>query len=265
MKKITLIGYPAGHSLSPKLFELGYMFSPQINREWKYSITEEKNIETALQLIKREKVCWANITAPFKEKIMKYVAKKNRISSKIGATNLIKIDSNGDLTSFNTDYYAAKSAIFKSLKLLGKQSRITDKKELISKTTIYIIGYGGVGKATELAAKNLGITYNIYNRTLYDNTKKIERFEKDINQNQGGIKIIFYTLPTYIPLVEKIKNLRENYFVVEPNYLSASLQSSNNYISGIEWLIEQARWGFKLITGKAPNKKEMNRVAELTK
>lgn len=256
MKKITLIGYPAGHSLSPKLFELGYLSSPNINKSWSYWITEEKNLDKALQIIKEENIHWANITAPFKEKIMRYVSKKDNISSKIGASNLINIDSNGDIISFNTDYYAAKSAIRKSIEILNRERK---------NIKVYIIGNGGAGKSAEAATKDFGLEYNIYNRTLTNNVKNLEEFENDIIENKLGISIIFYTLPTYTPIVENIKKIEGTFSVIEPNYLSPSLQDSPNYISGIEWLIEQAYEGFYLMTGVRPNKKEMVRIADLTK
>ena len=74
MKQIVVAGYPIGHSLSPimhtaALKELG------LDQEYNYGIRSilETELESFVDLIRTERLVGANVTIPYKSKIMEHM------------------------------------------------------------------------------------------------------------------------------------------------------------------------------------------------
>lgn len=273
MKKIALIGNPVSHSLSPSLFKAAY--GPQCvinNEEYLYEIVESSSVEDAMEKLRCGNYIGANVTAPYKELVMKYITHPDAISSAIGAANLILFKGD-DVFSYNTDYQAA----------------LTFAKNAEQPASIYIIGCGGVGKASVSACCNaLHPCSKVFliNRTISKAVEYAERIEaaagvkptllplndaaKAFLSDPSKNKVLFYTLPCETEFSRKIcaeakkegHIAEEKWRIVEPNYLNPSLKecagaANVTYISGLEWLIEQAVYGFLLLAGSAPNKNEM--------
>lgn len=303
MKKIALIGNPVSHSLSPQLFHLAYSTEKKVKdedcskkgerkssdivniegEEYLYEIVESAKIEKAISLLKRGKYIGANVTAPYKEQIMSYVTHPDTISQTIGAANLILFKGK-EIHSYNTDYQVA---------LKFAQKFISQEKRKVS---FAVVGCGGVGKSSILACCDAIKNY------IHNKKKSEEQFEKIIianrtssiaidyadklSANRRGIisvplnefaqiftqypigdKIVFYTLPVDEGIVKYIaKNAKKEITIIEPNYLNPAHFAPNpniNYIGGIEWLIEQAEYGFEIFTGKKPNRERMNSIVDL--
>ncbi len=292
MKKIALIGNPVSHSLSPLLFSLAYKAeaNPTIVKingdEYLYEIVESNSVEEAFEKLRRGGYIGANVTAPYKEQIMKYVTHPDAISSAIGVTNLI-LFKNSQIYSYNTDYLAA----YKIVQTILSKS--------LKNNSFYIIGCGGAGKASALACCNI-LKENcrsidipeviISNRTLSVATDFVKKIHSEtevdsvvvplnevgefLESDNSKTKIIFYTLPCSIGLKEEIERIAEKnrdaekLIIIEPNYLNPSFgrkeKNSIVYIGGLEWLIEQAVYGFDILTGTRPCKEKMGSVALLT-
>lgn len=277
MKKIALIGNPVSHSLSPLLFSLAYGGNgAQINgQRYMYEIVESSSMEDAFAKISSGEYIGANVTAPYKELVMKYVTHPSSVSEIIGAANLL-LFKDGQVHSFNTDYEAA----LRFAKSFGESA------------SFYIAGCGGAGKASALACcnalKSLGREPSVViaNRTLSCAKDYAERLKESVgaeseavslnelgslfSSDSSRVKVLFYTLPCDIGMKERIaqgNRKDEKIIVVEPNYLNPAWKKKNGivYISGLEWLIEQAVYGFEIFTGVKPSRNKMLSIAEFEK
>ncbi|MBR3302634.1 MAG: hypothetical protein IKI67_00395, partial [Bacteroidales bacterium] len=88
MKKFAIVGNPAAHSLSPKLFYAGYHLSDaqsDNSLNMSYSVLEGSNIEECIASLKEQGYSGANVTAPFKEAVMKFVTDADAVCKTIGA------------------------------------------------------------------------------------------------------------------------------------------------------------------------------------
>ncbi|TBX69998.1 shikimate dehydrogenase [Flavobacterium silvisoli] len=91
-----------------------------------------------------------NVTIPYKETIIPYLAKLSKNAAQIGAVNVIRFTKKGRLKGYNTDYYG----FMKSLEPLLQPHH---KKALI-------LGTGGAAKAVAFALDKLGILYTFVSR-----------------------------------------------------------------------------------------------------
>ena len=83
----------------------------------------------------------------------------------------------------------------------------------------------------------------------------------------GQARIIIYGLPLEIPVVESLP--LEGRVIVEPNYKDPCLKercalAGATYISGLQWLAEQAIAGYGLMTGAEPDAESIRaRISEI--
>ena len=97
-----------------------------------------------------------NVTIPYKEAVIPYLDRLDSTAQKIGAVNTIKIEENGKLVGYNTDYSGFQQSIEKFLPLRNK--------------TALILGTGGASKAIAFALENLGFQFLFVGRTEKENT-----------------------------------------------------------------------------------------------
>lgn len=235
--RFGLIGHPISHSKSPELF---YRYHPGTND--KYDLIETPDFDEAISIFKREYDA-INITAPFKERGFMVADTLERECELCGATNLLK-KVNGEIRGYNTDIYGVYRTIAKySGEALFGQSAL-------------IIGCGGAGKAAAIAMAKLGCKVTIANR----NTHKAELFAERLisigGYNQidavsidkipaiaGLYDFIIYTLPIAIDEIASVdfsgKTILEaNYR--DPHISPDMIKKTTLYISGKEWLLNQA-------------------------
>jgi shikimate dehydrogenase len=97
-----------------------------------------------------ENIKGMNVTIPYKEAVIPYLAKLNRKAKKIGAVNTIKIETDGSLTGYNTDCYGFKKSIIPYLQNHHKKA--------------LILGTGGASKAVAFVFEELNIPYKYVSR-----------------------------------------------------------------------------------------------------
>jgi len=251
MKRYGLIGFPINHSLSPSLFEAAYRDAGMT-----YDLIEAATAGEALSIFKKDYDA-VNVTAPFKEDAFRFADKPDNLSISIGASNIL-LKEKGIIKAFNSDCLAVMS-IIRGLEQKGKLENTDDK--------IVVVGCGGAGKAAAYASSLCGFTTYVFNRCF----AKAELFcsKHDMMEAHpldsltsyiSTAKLIVYTLPTYLPEVGD--HLSPKTIVLEANYRDPSLLEQcsilgTDYISGKEWLIEQALTGFRIMTGKEPDELEI--------
>ncbi|HCT94075.1 MAG: hypothetical protein A2X19_08235 [Bacteroidetes bacterium GWE2_39_28] len=246
MQKFALIGKNVSKSLSPALFSAAYPNSDQT-----YGLIESDDAAKALDIFLSHGYKGANITSPYKESFMDFSDFHDEISQKIGVTNLI-LNSNGKLTSYNTDYYGVKDPLTARGLKVGKA---------------VVAGAGGAARAAVLALKDLGMEVTVVNRTY----EKAETLAKQFNVSYQPLEqisdllknsqLLIYTIDE--PLMGLDTADFRNLTIFEANYKNPNLNSKKciEYISGKEWLVSQAIPSFMLFTGIKPDLKAMQMVA----
>ena len=136
-KLFALIGHPVEHSFSPGLHNPQLKLN-EINGRYLAFDVEPENLEAALKGISALGIMGANITVPYKEKVIPFLKSVSREAELIGAVNTL-IPKEDGFHGENTD----GRGFLESLK--------EEKGFLPEKKKIVIIGAGG-------AARGVGVT-----------------------------------------------------------------------------------------------------------
>ncbi|MBR3064427.1 MAG: hypothetical protein IKG90_02085 [Bacteroidales bacterium] len=239
-----LIGSPIAHSKSPDLFRAAY----HDNADMPYDLIETDDFEQAYArfLAGYEAV---NVTAPFKDKAFRKVDVADTIARELFAVNILK-KKDGKIYGYNSDFWALQ-------KLLGPY--VSREK----RPRVLVIGCGGAAKAAALAALKLRMSVMVANRDFqkarnfcFSGGGMIPLRLEQVPQHSASIDILIYAIPVRIDLIDILP--LEGRVVVEPNYKDPCLQSrcaeaGATYISGMDWLCEQAISGYRLMTGIDPD------------
>ena len=162
MKNYLVIGDPIEHSLSPKIHN--YWFKENnIEANYEKERISENELKNFLERLRNKEINGANITVPFKEKIIPYLDKLTDEAKVANSVNTIYL-SDDSIVGHNTDI----GGFYLSLK--SKEINFKNKKALI-------FGAGGVTPSIILGLRKLGVEeIAISNRTLEKAIKLKERF-----------------------------------------------------------------------------------------
>lgn len=266
MAKFGLFGSPISHSKSPALFSAGYGDSLHT-----YSLFETATADEAIELFRSSDILGANVTSPFKDKVMEYVTLPDRISSLLGSANVLIKDYSGadgklQIRSYNTDYYGVKNTIGE---FLSKKELLPEALQSKGISKVAVVGAGGAGKAAALAMCDAGYRVFLVNRSAGKVADFAELAGAEYVPLQESAEvlaqadIIIYSLSFLAPQLEGLD--LSGKIIFEANYANASLSpekgvSSALYIDGRYWLFHQAVPAFELFTGCTPNVLEMRKV-----
>lgn len=149
MKIYGLIGKKISYSFSAQFFTEKFE-REKISAVYKNFDLEE--IQEFPHLLRSEKnIAGFNVTIPYKEKIIPFLDSLDPVAKEIGAVNTIKIEPDGKLTGYNTDYFGFTGSIKPHLKLWHKKA--------------LILGTGGASKAIAYGLKNLDIDFKFVSRS----------------------------------------------------------------------------------------------------
>lgn len=152
MRRYGLIGYPLGHSFSKDWF--AEKFIRNAITDARYDNFPLDNIEKLIGLLAANPdIQGLNVTAPYKESVMKYLDDTDDTAQEIGAVNCIVIR-NGNLKGYNTDWSAFSESL---LELIGN-----------NRPKALLLGTGGAAKAAGYTLRRLGIDYLSVSRTSRD-------------------------------------------------------------------------------------------------
>lgn len=254
--KYGLIGYPIAHSKSPELFRAAYPDNPEMT----YDLIEEDDFEQAYRRFEKDYEA-VNVTAPFKGDAFRKVDIADTIARELYAVNILK-KKDGKIYGYNSDFWALK-------KMLAPYAQPGKR------TKVLVIGCGGAAKAAALAALKLRMSVTVANRDF----RKAREFcftgggmipvrLEQAAELAGLMDILIYTLPLRTDLVDRLP--LEGRVVVEPNYKDPCLRemceaAGATYISGMDWLGEQAVAGYQLMTGIEPDAERVKACCAQTK
>ncbi len=267
-KFIAIIGNPLEHTLSPFIHNHAFAIT---KLPYTYGIikTTTEFLPNVVSSLRNKNFRGANITIPFKEKIIPFVDVISDEAKIIGAINTI-VNNNGTLHGYNTDVDGIISSLEKY------------KKEL-HRSTVLIVGSGGAAKSViyalcqyfspkKIYLYNRSIekakSIELYFQSLFPKTslQTLSRFPDDVQR----INLIINTTPVGMkPLVDKMpipSNLvlsnKQIIFDIIYNPLQTPLlhyaqKSGAIIINGLEMFLQQAAKSFQLWTNTVFPKEEI--------
>ncbi len=166
MKQFGLIGYPLSHSFSKKYFS--EKFERASITDAQYALYELKSLlDFKVWMNSVPNLKGLNVTIPYKQDVIPFLDRLNDKAKAIGAVNVIKKESDGTYTGYNSDYYGFK------LSLEDFLGNTLPKKALV-------LGTGGASKAVIVALQDMGITYQYVSRTASGFTWGYEDLTKEL-------------------------------------------------------------------------------------
>ncbi len=163
MKTYGLIGKNISYSFSRNFFDKKFEKEQIPATYLNFDLAQAGEIKKILR--DNPEIAGLNVTIPYKQEIIPYLDALDPIAEKIGAVNTIKIEKNGNLTGYNTDYYG----FMESLKPhLQKQH-----------THALILGTGGASKAVAFALSKLNIQYKYVSRTPTSGNFRYSELKKE--------------------------------------------------------------------------------------
>ncbi len=228
MERYGLIGHPIAHSQSPRLFQAAY------GGKYPYDLIQTPLFEEAFErfLSGYEAV---NVTAPFKLEAFRKADLHSPECLLTGAANIL-LKTPGGIKAYNSDYLGLRW-------LLQREGPFEN---------VLVVGYGGAGRAAQMAACSLGHPVTVVNRS----TQKGEGVQPLSVIGQREWDLVIYTLPVDIPETAALRCGR----LLEANYRDPVLKGRippQRYVGGERWLLSQALCGYALMTGIEPDGKAL--------
>ncbi|HSP13080.1 MAG TPA: shikimate dehydrogenase [Salegentibacter sp.] len=183
-----------------------------------------------------------NVTIPYKQAVIPYLDKLSQEAKKIGAVNTIKIEKDGQLTGYNTDYIGFRKSIEAFLKPHHKKA--------------LVLGTGGASKAIAYALKELGIECRFVSRNADVDQLDYQNLNEEIFQ-EFHIIINCTPLGTF-PAVEKypqipVEHLNNSHLLFDLIYnpettrlMELARQQSATAINGLKMLELQAEAAWEI-------------------
>ena len=150
---LGIIGYPIGHSVSPRFQQAGLDHVSADHRYLPYEVHPDRVADFVASL-RANTVRGINVTVPHKEAVMPFLDEVDEWAAEAGAVNTI-VNREGRLTGYNTDGYGFLRALRESAGLdpAGKRA--------------LILGAGGSARGVVQALLRAGVAeLGIANRTL---------------------------------------------------------------------------------------------------
>ena len=239
MKTFGLIGKNIDYSFSRNYFK--EKFISEAISDCTYVNFDIQDISKITEVFKQNNSGY-NVTIPYKQEIIPYLDKLDQNASEIGAINTIKVNSNGTLEGFNTDYIGFIESIKPHLKS--------------HHTKALILGTGGASKAVAYALKKLKIDFTFVSRNPKGNEIAYHQISETLFKEST---IIINTTPTgTFPNIEEAPNIPYAYFTnkhiaydliynpSETRFLKQAKENNAFIINGLQMLILQAEAAWKI-------------------
>ena len=194
---ISLIGYPLKHSISPIIQQAALDYY-HLDIHYESRETEADDLNNVISQLRQIQNLGANITVPYKEKVLALLDEVDEKARLIGAVNTI-VNRNGRLVGFNTDAYGFLYALTREArcKFRGIQA--------------VLLGAGGVARAAGFALVGEGIsTLIITNRTFERATALANSLSNYISDHKLEVKVL--ATPWYS--MEFMKLVQESHLIV---------------------------------------------------
>jgi shikimate dehydrogenase len=173
MNRYGLIGFPLTHSFSQRYFTEKFTRENIIGS--RYDLFEMPDISALPDLLTMPGLRGLNVTIPHKQAVLPYLDKIDPSAQKIGAVNVIKLEADGSITGYNSDYYGFRQSLLEWFTALNRTP--TELQALV-------LGTGGASKAVTVALTDLGISFKFVSRTLADNALTYDQIINVLDEYQ---------------------------------------------------------------------------------
>lgn len=246
-----IIGRPVAHSRSPCLHNRAF-------KHWglaaRYLRLSSSSINDAWQLVRELKLRGFNVTAPYKQEIIKYLDALSSPAAMLEAVNTV-VTKRGKFHGYNTD----PEGVIQSLRTMNLNLR--GKKTLI-------LGAGGAARAAAWALTKLKVfPLWVTNRTAEKGQDLARTFglrfisAENLTQSNHNFDLIISCLPQ-TELLLPLEKIPESTLLLEANYRgadtrglwpSATSTSPNSFSFAHEWLIGQGIKALEIFTSRKPD------------
>ena len=165
MKKYIVIGNPIQHSLSPKLHNY-WLKEKKIDAVYQKKKTNENELKNFISEIREKKLDGANVTIPFKQKIISFL---DELTSEAKITQ-----------SVNTIYRKNNKIIGHNTDIRGFELGIKETKYNVSNKTILILGAGGVVPSIICALEKMKVSKIIVSNRTKIKAENLKKLFKDL-------------------------------------------------------------------------------------
>jgi shikimate dehydrogenase len=270
-KKIYgLIGYPLGHSLSPKMHNAAFK-ALGIDAEYKLFPLAPQYIDDYLARLDNSGISGLNVTVPYKEKVLDFVELNQDLLylRQVKAVNTMLFE-DGVWWGFNTDISGFSRHLKENFKILMRKTAILGAggaaravayvlaREKASEIVLYDIDNTKSASIVEMV-KSLFPSIKI---SAVDSIEKLDIAHKDllVNATPIGLK------PTDPVLVSE-NMLHKNLFVydliynpAETKLLALAKKAGARCCNGLAMLLYQGILSFEIWTGKKAPEDAMRRA-----
>jgi shikimate dehydrogenase len=259
--KAAVLGYPIGHSLSPRLhgFWLHYY---GIAGSYEAREVEPQALSAFLRGLQDNGFIGVNLTVPHKVAACGIVDSLDPTAQRIGAVNLVTVDEQGKLLGRNTDSYGfTQNLLTAGFKPKGG--------------TAFVLGAGGACRAVLVALSDMGFTdIRLANRTA----EHAEELAQELSTPHCKISTVAWIKAAHVlsgadllvnttslgmtgkpPLDFSLAELPTEAFVtdivyspLETDLLRQAKQRCHQTIDGLGMLLHQARPAFEAFFGRDP-------------
>jgi shikimate dehydrogenase len=279
MMRLGLVGYPLGHSLSPKIHGAALK---ACDLEGDYSLfpiapEEKAALAELLSRVRSGEITGLNVTIPHKQNVIQFIDELTPTARSIGAVNTIYmrddklIGDNTDAVGFFRDLNR-----FLNMERDGLSARLGMPSQIQERTSVFqnalILGAGGSARAVVHALSDAGWDLTLYARRIEQAQELARSFDGEslliasdlLNLELSNISLIVNTTPVGMDpnsdrspwpvglafpngvIYDLVYNPRETRLVKDAH--ARGLKAT----TGLGMLIEQAALAFELWTGCNP-------------
>lgn len=264
MIKLGLIGYPLGHSLSPKIHTAALK---ACGLEGNYSLfpihpDDKDGLKDLLARIRSGEIHGLNVTIPHKQNVIEFMDELTPTAQTIGAVNTIYLR-DGKLVGDNTD----------AAGFLADLKNVMENRELGVGKSALVLGAGGSARAVVYALLHDGWKVTLAARRLEQAEQLAASFTNHelrittFDLQPSTFNLLINTTPVGMfpnidasPLPENL-SLPSNAFVYDLVYnpsetklVKIARAQGLSATTGLGMLIEQAALAFELWTGHTPSR-----------
>ena len=272
----AVIAKPIRHSISPFIHNHAYQLTATNAVYLAWEVAEEE-VEQSLQQLRVLDMLGANISMPYKKKVLPYLDQLDESAQLIGSVNTI-VQKDGRLTGYNTDGLGF-------LKSLPKTFSIKNKK-------LVLLGAGGAARAIVLEAIRQGVeeihlfvrpeslakyqaifsplsealSFSIVLHDLSSRDQVNEMMvEADLLLNATGLGMDGVSLPVPKDLIFPKGCLVADlaYFPAKTPFLQLAEEQEVQTVNGLGMLFHQAGLAFELMTDKPFPEQEVWQAVKL--
>lgn len=277
MKKFALIGKDIQESLSPKLFKAAY------NGKYAYDLLDGEEFGPLYQRF-LDGYAGVNVTAPYKEQAFEAADVLSEGAELCQAANILFKNADGRIEADNSDFEGVTISLMSAYAINDVDVDDEDAfADYLMDRTALVVGCGGAGKAAAAAAVSLGYGKVILMNRSAGKAEELkehfcEFFGDDLDPDDiqtapladfgkafAQADAVIYTLPCPIEQIADIDkaSLSKEKYILEANYKTPCLEhlkDSCTYVSGLNWILNQALVAYDIFTGAYPDEEAMRKV-----